>query len=107
MRKNQLIDLQERFEGYCNTLGVFGFNIGKYVINLIKSYLLPLLVNERDIELTVIKKSNQFVPFKFGNAQLLDIFNFLGGATNLDSFLKSYMTSETKRFSPYEWLAPR
>ena len=28
--------------------------------------------------------------------------NFLGGATSLDSFLKAYRTSETKRFFPYE-----
>ena len=28
---------------------------------------------------------------------------FPGGATRLDSFLKAYKTSETKRFFPYEW----
>ena len=37
MQKNQLIDLQEHFERYCNTLPVFGFNSAKYDINLIKS----------------------------------------------------------------------
>ena len=88
MQKNQLIDLQEHFERYCNVLPVFGFNSAKYDINLIKSYLLSILVNERDIEPTVIKKANQFVSFKFGDIQLLDIMNFLGGATSLDSFLK-------------------
>ena len=103
MQKNQLIDLQEHFERYCNVLPVFGFNSAKYDINLIKSYLLPILVNERDIELTVIKKANQFVSFKFGDIQLLDIMNFLGGATSLDSFLKAYKTKESKGFFPYEW----
>ena len=92
MQKNQLTDLQEHFERYCNVLPVFGFNSAKYEINLIKSYLLPILVNERDIEPTVIKKANQFVSFKFGDIQLLDIINFLGGATSLDSFLKAYKT---------------
>ena len=29
--------------------------------------------------------------------------NSLGGAKSLDFFLKAYKTSETKRFSPYEW----
>ena len=53
MQKNQLIDLQEHFERYCNVLPVFGFNSAKFDINLIKSYLLPILVNERDIEPTV------------------------------------------------------
>ena len=103
MQKNQLIDLQEHFERYCNVLPVFGFNSGKYDINLIKSYLLPIPVKEQDIEPTVIKKANQFVSFKFGDIQLLDIMNFLGGATSLDSFLKAYKTKETKSFFPYEW----
>ena len=69
MQKNQLIDLQEHFERYCNTLPVFVFNSAKYDINLIKSYLLPILINEQQIEATVIKKANQFVSFEFGDVQ--------------------------------------
>ena len=103
MQKNQLIDLQEHFERYCNVLPVFGLNSAKYDINLMKSYLLPILVNDRDIEPTFIKKGNQLVSFKFGDIQLLDILNFLGGATSLDSFLKAYKTKKTKGFFPYEW----
>ena len=103
MQKNQLIELQEHLGRYCNVLPVFGFNSAKYDINLIKSYLLPILINERNIEPIVIKKANQFVSFKFGDVQLLDIMNFLGGATSLDSFLKAYKTAETKGFFPYEW----
>ena len=72
------------------------------LINLIKSYLLPILVSEQDIE-PVIKKANQFILFKIGDIQLLDIMNFHGGATSLDSFLKAYKMSETKGFFPYEW----
>ena len=103
MQKNQLIDLQEHFERYCNVLPVFGFNSGKYDINLIKSYLITSLVNERDIEPTVLKKASQFVSFKFGDIQLFDIMNFLGGANSLDTFLKAYKAKETKGFFPYEW----
>ena len=103
MQKNKIIDIQEFFERYCNILPVFGFNSANYDINLIKSYLLPILVNERDIELTVIKKANQIVSFKFGDFQLLDIMNFLDGATSLDSFLKAYKTKETKDFFRYKW----
>ena len=43
------------------------------------------------------------MSFKFGDVQLLDIMNFLSGATSLDSFLKAYKTSETKGFFSYEW----
>ena len=60
MQKNKLIDFQERFERYSNVLSNFGFNSAKYDINLVKSCLLPILVIERDIEPTVIKKTNQF-----------------------------------------------
>ena len=102
MQKNQLLDWQQHFERYINTLPVFGFNSGKYDLNLIKSYLLPYLIHERDIRPRVIKKANHFVSFKFGDVQFLDILNFLGGATSLDSFLKAYKTSETKGFFPYE-----
>ena len=103
MQKNQLFDLQELSEPCCNVLPVFGFNSAKYNNILIKSYLLPSLVNEREIEHAVIKKANQFVSFMFGDIQLIDILNFLGGATSLDSFLKGYKTKGTKGFFPYEW----
>ena len=103
MQKNHLIELQQHLDCYSNLLPVFGFNSAKYDINLIKFYLLPILTNERNMEPTVIKKANQFVSFKFGDIQFLDIMNFFGGATSLDSFLKDYKTSETKGFFPYDW----
>ena len=68
-----------------------------------KSYLLPILVKERDIEHTVIKKANQFISFNFGVVQLLEVVNFPGGATSFVSFLKAYKTSKMKRFFPYDW----
>ena len=102
-QKNKLIELLEHYERYVNTLPVFGFNSGKYDLNLIKTYLIPYLINDRNIQPTVIKKSNNFISFKFGNVQFLDILNFLGGASSLDSFLKAYKTSETKGYFPYEW----
>ena len=82
---------------------IFVFNSANFELNLMKSYLLPILVNERNIEPTVIEKANDFISFNVGDIQLLDIMNFLGGATSLDSFLKAYKTSETKGFFPYEW----
>ena len=102
MQKNPLIDLQEHFERYCNTLPVFGFNTAKFHINLIKSNLLPIFVSERQIEPAVINKSIKFVSFTLGDVQLLDIMNILGGGTSLDSFLQAYKTEETKGFFPYE-----
>ena len=103
IQKNQLIDLKQHLERYMNTLPVFGFNSGRYDLNLIKSYLIPYLIRDKEQETSVIKKSNDFISFKFGDVQYLDIMKFLGGATTFDSYLKAYTASETKGFFPYEW----
>ena len=60
IQKIQLLELQQHFERYANILPVFGFNSGKYDLNLIKSFLLPYIIHERDIQPTVIKKANHF-----------------------------------------------
>ena len=60
IQKKQLIDLQEHLERRCNVLPVFGFNSAKYDLSSIKSYLLAIIVNERNTEPTVIKKRTSF-----------------------------------------------
>ena len=102
-QQKQLLDLQRHFDSYVDTLPVFGFNSGKYDLNLIKTYLIPHLITDRSIQPTVIKKANQLISFSFGDIQFLDILNFLGGATSLDLFLKAYQSEDTKGFFPYEW----
>ena len=62
--------------------------------------MLPIFVNERDIEPTVKKKANHFVSSKFSDIQLVAMLNFVGGVTTLDSFLKTYKTNDSKRFFP-------
>ena len=61
------------------------------------------MIRDKEQETSVIKKANDFISFKFGGVQFLEIMQFLGGATTLDSFLKAYKASETKGFFPYEW----
>ena len=70
MQKNQLIDLKQDLERYVNTLPVFGFNSRRYDLNLIKSYLILYLINDKEAEPMVIKKANDFISFKF------EIYNF-------------------------------
>ena len=93
----------QHLERYTNTLPVFGFSSGRFDRNLVNSYLIPYLNKEKEIEPSVINKANDFVSFKFGDVQLLDILKFLGGSTFLDSFLKAYTASEMKGYFPYEW----
>ena len=63
-------------------------------------------MSEKEIELSVIKKANDFVSFKFGDVQLLDIMKFLGGATTLYFFLKAYKASEMKNTFHISGLIP-
>ena len=77
------------FEKFCNKLPVFVFKSERYDVNFIKSYRLPLLVHERDLEGIVIKESNYCVSFTLANVKRLDNLCFLGGATKLDYFMKT------------------
>ena len=101
--KNELLSLQDHLERYCNVLPVCAIIGAKYDIKLIKSSLQPILINGRDSGSLFIKKANQNTSFRLGDIQLLYIENFLGGETNLDSFLKAYKTSETEGIFLYDW----
>ena len=103
MQQNQLSDLQQLLKHYCNVLPVFGFNSKKLDINLIQTYLLAILNEGQDIEPGVHEKAKQYISSKFGDIQVLDIMNFFGGGTSLDSVSKAHKAAETKRFFPYEW----
>ena len=59
IQKNQLIELHEHLERYSIVLPVFRFNTANIDLILMKSCLLPILVNEP----TVIKRVNQFISF--------------------------------------------
>ena len=63
-KKNKLIELQQLFEMYVTVLPVLGFNSANYDLNLIKAYLIPLLVNEKEIEPTVITKTEPIIMFQ-------------------------------------------
>ena len=74
--KNQSIGLLEQLERFSIALHEFGFNSANYDSSLIKFSLLPILVNKRDLEHTVVKKTNKLISFKFCDIQLLDILYF-------------------------------
>ena len=99
-QKNQLIGLQ--LERYWNVLPVFGSDSAKEDFIILEKFLLPPLENARRIEPVVMKEANQFVSFRFGVVQLLDILDFLGGTTSLDSLLRANKTSETNSYFPYK-----
>ena len=63
--------------------------------------MLPILVNEQDVEITIIKKANRLISLKFLDFQLSDMIGFHGGAASPVLFQRAYKTSDTTCFIPY------
>ena len=99
--KRVITNMRDGLLKYCCVLPVLGFNSPKYDLNVIKKTLLSQLI-ESD-KPRVLKRNNKFTAFETRGLLFLDILNFLGGATSLDTFLKAYGASESKGFFPYEW----
>ena len=70
IQKNQFFDHQETLERFCKVLSVLCFNSAKFDLNLIKSYFVSILVNERHIEPAITKRANHFFSFILGYLQL-------------------------------------
>ena len=71
-----------------------------YDIDLMKTFSLPILVKEWDIDPWIFKEAKQHVSIKFGKIQMIDVSNYPSGVTKLFSFLEAYKVSKKKRFSP-------
>ena len=95
--------MPDNLEEDSNVFPVFSFSCTKYHINVIKSFLQPLFVNERQIEPIGIKKVFRFESFIFGDVQLIDRLNFLIGTTSLDSSPEAYNTLKTEEFFPPQY----
>ena len=68
IQKNQLIDLKQHLDRYVNTLPLFGFNSGRCDLNLIKSFLIPYLKRDKEIDPTVLKKVSDFISLVYVGA---------------------------------------
>ena len=64
---------------------------------MIKKTLLSELI-ESD-KPRVLKRNNKFTAVESRGLLFLDVLNFLGGATSLDTFLKAYGAMNRKGFS--------
>ena len=95
-----MYDLQDGFKKFSRAILVFRFNSAMHGVNLMKVYLLPILVIERGLHPIVIKEDYQSVSFKIGNVQSLVNLEFWGENTYIDSFLEAQKIMETKLFLP-------
>ena len=70
------------------------FNSGKYDLNVIKKYI------GAGKQVTVAKKQERIM---FLSTPFLDIINYLGLGTSYEKWVKTYGSSQTKSWLPYEW----
>lgn len=63
---------------------VFGFNCGRYDLNLIKEYFVELLV-DITVKVKVVKKANTIMFMKIDRFRFVDIINYLGFGISYES----------------------
>ena len=80
---------------------VFGFNSGRYDINMIKEYFVKNLTSLSDVN--VAKKENSYMFFSTPNFKFLDIKNFLAPGLSYDAWCRAYGCELQKLAFPYEW----
>ena len=80
---------------------VFGFNSGRYDINMIKEYFVENLTSLSDVN--VAKKENSYIFLSTPNFKFLDIKNFLAPGLSYDAWCRAYGCELQKLAFPYEW----
>jgi len=99
MELNRKSWVATQFLKWCRQLPVYGFNSGKFDINLIRPYLFPFLLrqeNELDNKPRVIRKGTVYLSIETNRLRFLDMMQFLAPNTSYAKFLKSQQTEGEK-----------
>ena len=80
---------------------VFGFNSGRYDINMIKEYFVENLTSLSDVN--VAKKENSYMFLSTPNFKFLDIKSYLALGLSYDAWCRAYGCELQKLSFPYEW----
>ena len=79
---------------------VFGFNSGRYDINMIKEYFVKNIAALSDVN--VAKKENSYMFLSTPNFKFLDIKNYLAPGLSYDAWCRAYGCELQKLAFPYE-----
>lgn len=91
-----------KLDKYCRQTPIFGFNSGKYDININKIYGFFQCCMEDNIE-GVVKKGSSYLSIKTSSFIFNDIHNYIPPNYSLDQFVKAYTGKSEKHIFPYEW----
>ena len=100
-KTNPFNTLAGQLLGWLRQLPVVGFNSGKYDLNVVKKFFIPLLISNNA---AVIKRQNTFMCFSTTNLKFLDVTQYLAPGVSYDKYLKAYGCDLQKGHFPYEYM---
>ena len=100
-KTNPFNTLAGQLLGWLRQLPVVGFNSGKYDLNVVKKFFVPLLIHNNA---AVIKRQNTFMCFSTTNLKFLDVTQYLAPGVSYDKYLKAYGCELQKGHFPYEYM---
>ena len=99
--------LENQLQVWLHQLPVVGFNSGRYDLNAIKRFFVPLLIHNNTTERAscfVIKRQNNFMCLSTDKLKFVDICNYLAPGVSYDKYLKAYGCELQKGHFPYEYM---
>ena len=100
-RTNPFKKLLDQLFSWLHQLPVIGFNSGRYDLNVVKKFFVPLLIHNNA---AVIKRQNTFMCFSTTNLKFLDVTQYLAPGVSYDKYLKAYGCELQKGHFPYEYM---
>ena len=89
------------WRNWVNQVPVFGFNSGRYDLNMIKEYFVGELAEISDVK--VAKKENSYMFLSAPKFKFLDIKNYLAPGLSYDAWCRAYGCELQKLALSYEW----
>ena len=93
--------LENQLQVWLHQLPVVGFNSGRYDLNAIKKFFVPLLISNNA---AVIKRQNTYMCLSTDTLKFVDICNYLAPGVSYDKYLKEYGCELQKGHFPYEYM---
>ena len=93
--------LENQLQVWLHQLPVVGFNSGRYDLNAIKKFFVPLLIHNNA---AAIKRQNTYMCLSTDQLKFVDICNYLEPGVSYDKYLKAYGCELQKGHFPYEYM---
>ena len=100
-KTNPYKTLENQLQVWLHQLPVVGFNSGRYDLNAIKKFFVPLLIHNNA---AVIKRQNTYMCLSTDKLKFVDICNYLAPGVSYDKYLKAYGCELQKGHFPYEYM---